>query len=261
MHFIKMNGIGNDYVFIDLREENFTANENVIRYLCNRHYGIGSDGVVLLDKSPICTLKMIIFNADGSRAELCGNALRCAALYEYDRMTKKNSHIKIETDAGIKNITISKNNMVTVNMGLPDIKDKMPYMDTDLIGYVTNVGNPHFVVLVKEINELCQKFDQYACEISENRSAFPNRTNVEFAMVNTNINQCFVRVFERGSRETLACGTGATAVYETAYRLKLLQENAVIKLKGGELIFKHNNKGEVLMTGNAKYSFSGEITV
>lgn len=259
MRFIKMNGLGNDYIFIDKRKNKIIPKQEEIPLLCDRNFGIGGDGVVIMDRSFGCTLKMTIFNADGSRAELCGNALRCVARYEYDRKRIKNESIlTIETDAGVKQLKIDQSH-VTADMGEPIVGSEIRYRDTEIFGMNVNVGNPHFVVFCKNTHELNTLFERYAEQISNDIQVFPQKTNVEFVAVHTDTNGAIMRVYERGSQETLACGTGATAVFEAAYQAELLKDNAILSLKGGDLTFTHDEKAHVLLRGDVQYNYTGRI--
>ena len=259
MRFTKMNGLGNDYIFIDTKEEKIKLSKKEIIRLCDRNFGIGGDGVVLLEKSAICTLKMIIFNSDGSRAEICGNALRCAAKYAFDKGISKERELSVETDAGQRMLTVLNNGFIRVDMGvgIVDLNPKT-FFNEEINGYYVNVGNPHFVVFCQTIDRRNKLFDAYAKSISEERTVFPNGTNVEFVVIDEKENELNVRVFERGSNETLACGTGATAVFSVACKLKMIKNQAKVILKGGTLTFFQDEKKHIIMIGKADYNFSGE---
>ena len=257
MRFTKMNGLGNDYVYFDVRENNnLHLTTEIIAKICDRHFGVGSDGVVLIQKSHVADCFMRIYNKDGSEAEMCGNALRCVARLLNDNGCGPN--IKIDTLAGIRYAKVGENGIIEVNMGTPIFKEKiLSSKDFPFDGYSISVGNPHFVIFS---NNLDVDFEKYAKTISENTKVFSNKTNVEFVKV-LDDNTLSVRVFERGSSETLACGTGATAVFFVANMLKIIGENATVKLKGGELVFALNSKKEILMRGDANYNFLGEINL
>ncbi len=257
MRFTKMNGLGNDYIFLDGTKELPTLSRGDIIKLCDRNFGIGGDGVVVVTKSDKADLKMIIYNSDGSTAEMCGNALRCLAKYAYNNGITSDKYLKIETGGGMRFAKINSDGTVTANMRKPfsDFNlTKIP-LETVIQGYKVNAGNPHFVVFCSSIDSL---FDICGAKLSENTTYFPERTNVEFAKLSSSDNFAMVRVYERGSGETLACGTGATAVFEAAHHFGYLKDNAAIKLKGGTLYCSHNSKGEVLVTGDAEFNFTGE---
>ena len=257
MRFTKMNGLGNDYIFLDGTEKIPKLSRREIIKLCDRNFGIGGDGVVVVTKSEKADFGMIIYNSDGSTAEMCGNALRCLAKYAFQSKLTTDKYLKIETGGGMRFVKINSDGTVTANMCKPVsdfVLTKIP-LDTVIQGYKISAGNPHFVVFCSSIDPL---FDLYGAKLSENTAFFPERTNVEFAKLSSSDNFALVRVYERGSGETLACGTGATAVFEAAYHFGYLKDNAVIKLRGGMLHCSHNSKGEVLIRGDADFNFIGE---
>ena len=262
MNFTKMNGIGNDYIFINGTERKINIEKNEIKLLCNRNFGIGGDGLIIVEKSNISDFKMVIFNSDGSKAEMCGNALRCLIKFVLiERLTDK-TNLKIQTDAGIRSVWLNSDGTVSANMSKPIcIKVPIEYKadkDMNISGYKVNAGNPHFIVFSHDFQNL---FEKYAKKISENFSVFPYGTNVEFAEIYPQDNLIKMRVYERGSGETLACGTGATSVFEIAFLLGKIKEKAKIILKGGEILCSHNDKGEVIITGKADINFEGKTKI
>lgn len=260
MHFTKMNGLGNDYIFIDCTEKTVEFGPKQIVALCDRHFGIGGDGIVMITKSQSADFGMTIYNSDGSRAEMCGNALRCLAKFAYNNKLTREKYLKIETDGGMRFVKINSDGTVTANMRKPksDFEPTIVRLDTSIQGYKVNTGNPHFVVFCTSFDEY---FDEYAERLSNKTDVFPAKTNVEFVKVFPSDNKAVVRVYERGSGETLACGTGATAVFETAYKFGYLKDNATVVLKGGNLSLTHNSKGEVLVTGDAKFNYEGRTEI
>lgn len=263
MFFTKMNGTGNDYIYFDLLKneidyDKFTK-EIIIR-LCDRNRGIGGDGIVFIAKSNVAVAKMIMFNSDGSGAEICGNALRCVAKYLFDNKYVSNKRFFIETDRGIKDTIINDDDTVTVCLGKPlyDMIPLKPIKDNSMIGYELNIGNPHFVVFSTNID---RDFEKTAKIISNNKEIFPWGVNVEFATIDTESNSAKIRVYERGSGETLSCGTGASAVFEIASCMGFLREEAQMILRGGILKCSHNDNKEILLTGNAEINFKGEISI
>jgi diaminopimelate epimerase len=256
MRFTKMNGIGNDYIFIDATdgESRVFSRERTVE-LCDRHFGIGGDGIVYIVKGAKARYGMKIFNADGSKAEMCGNALRCVAKYLRDRKGA-GQKLEIETDAGLKTAEVRSDGKVVSCLGFAkgDFAPVKIFTDTEITGYKVSVGNPHFVIFCDDIEYMVAKYGKI---ISEN-AEFPNGTNVEFVRADIGNNRLHMRVYERGTGETLACGTGAAAVYETAFRAGFVGENAVIVLKGGELYLARDKGGEIIVTGNADYNFDGE---
>lgn len=211
IEFTKMHGLGNDYIFINMiNGKNQIANIPAFtRYISNRHFGVGSDGVILIRESEIADLKMLIYNADGSEAEMCGNGIRCFAKYVYDEKIVKKQKFDIETLAGIRHVRVimkyGEVYQVVVNMGKAKFNEsgliKINAYDREIEGTPVSIGNPHFVVITKEIKKIdIQKYGPYI----ENYPEFPEKTNVEFAEIigNTSIK---MRVWERGSGETFAC--------------------------------------------------------
>lgn len=249
--FIKMHGLGNDYVYID-RFQKTTADilaktdlRALARAVSDRHFGIGSDGLVLIMPSKEADAKMRIFNADGSEAEMCGNAIRCVAKYLYESNLCRDVHMEIETLAGIRALSLHVDNekvdSVTVNMGKPVIQPDSIQSGMDPIGYTSvNMGNPHAVFFRDTVPQL------------------PTNTNIEFVHVR-NKHEIDVRVIERGSGETLACGTGACASVVAAIYHGLTERNVTVHLPGGDLLIQwKDNTSPVLMTGPATEVFRGK---
>lgn len=249
--FIKMHGLGNDYVYIDcflkttaeiIAKTDLAA---LARAVSDRHFGIGSDGLVLILPSKEADAKMRIFNADGSEAEMCGNAIRCVAKYLYENGLCRDVHMQIETIAGIRPLALhvvkETVDQVTVNMGKPKITPATMPGSMDPIGYTAvNMGNPHAVFFRDSIPHL------------------PTDTNVEFVHVR-NKHELDVRVIERGSGETLACGTGACASAVAAIFHDLTERNVTVHLPGGDLQIQwKENTSPVFMTGSATEVFRGE---
>ena len=276
MHFTKMEGLGNDYIIFDCTKELKIDNPNELsKKLSNRHFGIGSDGIILIKNSNIADYMMDIYNKDGSRAEMCGNGIRCIGKYIYDKKLTTKNIITIETLAGIKELKLNiKNNKVdtiTVDMGEPILNPILvPFIpqekNSQNISLIIknkqfqltclSVGNPHAVTIIKNLKD----FDVKAYgELIEKNNHFPNKTNVEFIEIQDkkNIN---MRVWERGSGETLACGTGASAVL-VACVLNNLTDNLVnIHLQGGTLTIEWNKQNNhVYMEGPANIVYEGII--
>jgi len=249
--FIKMHGLGNDYVYIDCFQKataQFIAKTDLpalARAVSDRHFGIGSDGLVLILPSKAADAKMRIFNADGSEAEMCGNAIRCVGKYLYENGLCREVHIQIETLAGIRSLALhvshEKVDQVTVNMGKPVIQPKSFQLGMDPIGYTfVNMGNPHAVFFRETLPQL------------------PPDVNVEFVHVR-NPKELDVRVIERGSGETLACGTGACAASVAAIFHGITERTVTAHLPGGDLKIQwKENVSPVFMTGPATEVFRGE---
>ena len=273
--FTKMHGLGNDYVYIDAINQNIENKSELAQFVSNRHFGIGSDGLILIERSEVADFKMAMFNADGSQAEMCGNGIRCVAKFVYDKKMTDKTTIKIETLAGIKtlelNVKDGKVETVKVDMGdpildaekIPVISTEKPVknlelkiLDKEFKFTCVSMGNPHAITIVKDASEFDVK--KYGKEIEIN-TAFPRRTNVEFAQI-IDKNTIKMRVWERGAGETLACGTGACATTVACVLNGLTNRKVKIELLGGSLEIewkKENN--HVYMTGPATTVFEGEI--
>lgn len=249
--FIKMHGLGNDYVYIDcfrpetvkvLKKMDFP---DLARRVSDRHFGVGSDGLVLIMPSETADARMRIFNADGSEAEMCGNAIRCVGKYLYENSLCHDEHMQIETLAGVRALTLQVDNekveQVTVNMGKPVIQPESIQIGKDPIGYTAvNMGNPHAVFFREGLPQL------------------PPDTNVEFVHAR-NRHELDVRVVERGSGETLACGTGACAAAVAAIYHGLTERTVTVHLPGGQLLIRWDTAlSPVYMTGSATEVFRGE---
>ena len=278
MKFSKMHGLGNDYIFINCTKgyEKIENPEELSRKLSNPHFGIGGDGIILICNSNIADFKMRIFNKDGSESEICGNGIRCVGKYVYDFGLTKKEEITIETLAGIKNLKLNidkgKVTSVKVDMGEPILEpNKIPIIcDNDknkvelnlfgdvFIFHCVSMGNPHAITLINDI----EKFDvvKYG-KIVESDKHFPNKTNVEFVQV-LDKNTIKMRVYERGSGETLACGSGACASVVSCVINGLTERNVRVNLLGGYLNIEYNeNNNHVYMTGPAVLVFNGEINL
>ena len=243
MRFFKMNGLGNDYIFIEENEYKNIDPKPRIDLLCDRRIGIGGDGVVLYGKTKDGTLTMKIYNRDGTEAEMCGNALRCLILHN----GKIGQEVSVMTKAGQKK-GMYDGDLITANLGKPVSNDtdlrNIVVDGTIYCGKKINVGNPHFVMF--------RPYDNIVAKaVSECTEFFPNRTNVEFVIERDN--EIFVRVYERGCGETSACGTGAAAAL-----LATGKKESIVRLVGGKLYCKINEEGEIIQKGPAAYNFEGE---
>jgi diaminopimelate epimerase len=277
MKFTKMQGLGNDYVYVNCLYQTIDNPKEVARFVSDRHFGIGSDGLVLIMKSDIADFRMRMFNSDGSEAEMCGNAIRCVGKYVFDNKLTQSTKIKIETLSGIKILDMSvredKVYLVTVDMGepilnpknIPVVSDKElfvsePVTIDDNIYKVTcvSMGNPHAISYVKDVQN-------FPLEVTgpkmETNKLYPKKINSEFVQV-VDRNTLKMRVWERGAGETLACGTGACAVLVASVLNGLCERKATIKLLGGDLIIEWNEAdNHVYMTGPAVKVFDGEIEI
>lgn len=276
MKFTKMHGIGNDYVYVDCTKEEIFAPEKVSRFVSDRHFGIGADGLILIKNSEKADFCMDMYNADGSRGEMCGNGIRCVAKYVYDHGLTDRDEITIETLAGIKTLKLTIENgkavKVRVNMGKPILNpedipvraEREPVVKEpiEVCGKMwemtcVSMGNPHAVVFldtpVKDFP--LETFGPHF----EEHERFPRRINTEFVRV-LDRHTLEMRVWERGSAETLACGTGACAVTVAAVLNGFCGRKVLIRLLGGDLEIEWNEEdGCVYMTGPAVTVFDGEI--
>lgn len=276
MKFTKMHGIGNDYVYVNCFQEEVKNPAAVSKYVSDRHFGIGSDGLILIKPSNIADFKMDMYNADGSQGEMCGNGIRCVAKYVYDYGLTDKKYISVETLAGIKHLELTLENgkvsMVKVNMGSPEFSpEKIPVMaegeravnvPLEVKGkqYQMNcvsMGNPHCVIFMEEdVRNL--NLEAMGPDF-ENHQRFPKRINTEFVNVIDSHN-LRMRVWERGSGETLACGTGACATTVAAILNGYVQKEAVVHLLGGDLKIQWDGgEAPVYMTGPAATVFDGIV--
>lgn len=276
INFSKMHGIGNDYIYINCFETNIASPHELAIQLSDRHFGIGGDGIVLILPSAVADCKMRMFNADGSEGKMCGNAIRCVGKYLYDFKMVKNDIVTIDTLSGIKTLTLQiQDNIVTaatVNMGQPItvsslipvnscnetfINQPIPVNNNTYCITCVSMGNPHAVIFTSDIDNLnLSDIGPYF----ENHPLFPDRINTEFVEI-IDSTHLKMRVWERGSGETLACGTGACAVVVAAVLNGIVKQDSdtTVLLKGGNLIINYSSDGNVYMTGPATYVFEGKI--
>ncbi len=233
--FSKMQATGNDFVIIDCIDNKFEYSLPVLaEFVCNRHYGVGADGAILMDKSEIADFKMRIFNHDGTEAQMCGNGIRCLAKYVFEKGKTDKTQFSIETLAGVKKVELELENQkvisVKVNMGEPEIENLKYVIEIEGKQYQIYpivIGNPHAVCFVKGVD----RFDvEKIGPILENYKYFPNKTNVEFVEI-LDENNIKVRVWERGVGETKSCGTGACASSMIAIHEKWLANDVTVHLK------------------------------
>jgi diaminopimelate epimerase len=261
-----MHGLGNDFVLIDGVESSLDESglSKLAAQVCDRHFGIGADGLILVLKSEKADFRMRIFNPDGSEPEMCGNGIRCFAKYVYDLSKGKKDVFSVETPAGIMvPAIIIKNGVavgVEVDMGVPNPDRKTVDYELDVDGQkfkitAVSMGNPHCVIFVDDPNAVDLA---YVGPKIENHSKFPNRTNVEFVKV-VNENEITVRVWERGAGETLACGTGACAAVVASAMAGRTARRALVHLPGGDLeVDWEKEDGHVALRGPAERVFEGE---
>lgn len=274
MKFEKMQAAGNDYIYVNLFEERVDDPEAISLQVSDRHFGVGSDGLVLIGPDEVGDFSMKMYNADGSEGAMCGNAARCVGKYLYERGLTSKKEIALNTKSGIKYLSLSvdpqsnKVETVRVNMGGALFSDSSLVTIPDMVNYPLEVdgqeylvtfvsmGNPHVVIFMKGIDNLV--IEKIGLQIEHN-PLFPQRTNVEFIEV-VNRNHLKMRVWERGSGETLACGTGACASLVASVITDRCDPRASVQLKGGMLEIEwERDNNQVYLTGDAHFVFRGEI--
>lgn len=280
MKFTKMHGCGNDYVYVDGARERIPSERKseVVKFLSDRHFGIGGDGVIFINPSDVADFEMEMYNMDGSRSEMCGNGIRCVGKYVYDHGLTEKTSLTIVSCGKIKYLDLTvedgKVTKVRVNMGspileaaeIPVVAEKSPVVDTPITVdgkeyrmTCVSMGNPHAVVYVDEMID-----DETMAKIGplfEHHERFPRRVNTEFVKVLSR-ERVQMRVWERGTGETLACGTGACAVTVASILNGLTGDRITVELSGGNLeIFWNRKENVVYMTGPATTVFEGEIEI
>lgn len=273
MDFIKMHGLGNDFILFSLLEKELDLYPSQIRSLCQRRFGIGADGIILVrpPREKKNDFRMQLFNRDGSEAPMCGNGIRCFGHYLFSRSIPASSTIKIETPAGIMVLTEERGAIYTVDMGRPSFEPHdVPIESSDWavekevkIGDYTFtitslwMGNPHTVIFVENVEEI--PLTHYG-PLIENASIFPKKTNVDF-VTPLSLQELRMRVWERGVGETKACGTGACASVVAAVQTKRTEERVRVHLDGGELLISWEEGSTVMMTGPAREIYAGSISL
>ncbi|MDR4507184.1 MAG: diaminopimelate epimerase [Candidatus Brocadiaceae bacterium] len=274
MKFTKMHGIGNDYVYINCFQEKVKDPVSLAPVISDRHFGVGSDGLILILPSEVADCRMRIFNADGSEAQMCGNGVRCVAKYVFDRKITQNNPLTVETLAGIKTIclytekgTVSR---AKVNMGKPKLmRSEIPMLGaetrvinepltlnkgTAFLITCVSMGNPHCIIFVEDFDTI--DVTREGREI-ERLQVFPERINVHFVQVHSP-EELTMKTWERGSGITLACGTGASAVCVAGVLNKRTTRKVLAHLPGGDLELEWAGDDDVFMTGSATETFTGE---
>lgn len=277
MRFTKMQGCGNDYVYVDGNAERISPEKKpeLVRRLSDRHFGIGSDGVIFINPSDQADFEMEMYNADGTRAEMCGNGIRCVGKFVYDKGLTNKTDITVISAGKIKYLTLfvkeGKVETVKVNMGAPEltaalvpvlcdggqaIDEPITVQGKTYRMTCVSMGNPHAVVFMDDVENLAiEKIGPYF----ENHERFPKRTNTEFVNV-IDRNTVQMRVWERGTGETLACGTGACATVVACVLNGLTEETVKVKLRGGDLTVTWDREADLIyMTGPAVTVFEGQI--
>lgn len=274
MKFTKLHGCGNGYIYVNLFEETLENPAEMAIKVSDHHFGIGSDGLITIGPSEIADFTMHIYNADGSEAEMCGNGVRCVGKYVYDHDLTDKTEVAVETGAGIKYLTLNvedgKVATVRVDMGEPMFApEQIPVVadgelvinepivagDKEWLMTCVSMGNPHAVVFVEDVKEF--PLEKYG-PLFENHERFPKRTNTEFVKV-VSRDEVYMRVWERGSAETWACGTGTCATVVACILNGLTDRKVLVHLLGGDLVIEWDEEtNHVFMTGPATEVFSGE---
>ena len=280
MKFTKMHGIGNDYVYVNCFQEAVENPSETARLVSDRHFGIGSDGLILIKPSETADCCMDMYNADGSQGAMCGNGIRCVAKYVYDYGLVNKEQITVETKSGIKTLNLTIQNgkavLVEVNMGSPILEASripmntssspvvaMPLTIADKTWDITGVsmGNPHAVTYLDTMDELEHLEIEKIGPLFEHHPLFPDRVNTEFVKI-LDRHTARMRVWERGSGETLACGTGACAVTVASALNGYTDDQVTVQLLGGDLQIRWDRQeNNVYMTGPATVVFDGEISL
>ena len=273
MKFTKMQGIGNDYVYVNCLQETIENPSELAKKISDRHYGVGSDGLIMINPSDKADFEMEMYNADGSRGEMCGNGIRCVAKYVYDYGLTDKTSISVETLAGIKYLDLTVEDgkvvLVKVDMGkpmlrpeeVPVVSEKEEVIDEPITVdgqeyrmTCVSMGNPHAVVFMDDIEHL--EIEKIGPKF-EHHERFPNRVNTEFVKV-LDRHTASMRVWERGSGETLACGTGACAVAVACILGGYTENKVTVKLLGGDLLIEwYREQNKIYMTGPAAVVFDG----
>ena len=273
--FSKMHGLGNDYVYIDAINQKITNESELAKFVSNRNFGIGSDGLILICKSETADFKMKMYNSDGSQAEMCGNGIRCVGKFVYDKGLTNKTNITIETLAGIKKLELNINNnfvdTVKVDMGEPIFNPKdipvisleepvqnllLNAIDKTFTFTCVSMGNPHAITVVEDVMNF--EVEKYG-KILEIDKSFPKRANIEFVEIKDRSN-IEMRVWERGTGETLACGTGCCATAVACILNGKTENKVLVKVLGGEIYVEWDREtNEIYMTGPGEFVFEGEI--
>ena len=273
--FTKMQGLGNDYVYIDAINQKIENESSLAQIISNRHFGIGSDGLILICSSEIADFKMRMFNSDGSEAEMCGNGIRCVGKFVYDKGLTNKTTLKIETLAGVKELKLNlkegKVDTVRVDMGEPILEaEKIPVVSSEKMAKnleleieerefnftCVSMGNPHAITFIENVENF--EVEKYGSKIEVNER-FPKKTNVEFIEI-VNKEYIKMRVWERGAGETLACGTGACASVVAGIINNLIERKVTVELLGGILEIEWNKEdNHIYMTGPAVTVYEGEL--
>ena len=277
MRFTKMQAYGNDYVYIDAINQQLDNLSELARFVSNRHFGIGSDGMVLICPSDVADFKMRIFNPDGTEAEMCGNAIRSVGKYVYDHKLTDKHVLKIETLSGVKTLELTITDglvsNIRANISKPifdaklipvnTLKEEFIMEDVEILDTTFKMsslswGNPHTVIFVDDVMNF--DVEKYGPLIEYNTKVFPKRTNVTFAQI-VNKDYIKIREWERGTGETIGCGTGCSTAVVIASRLGLTNRKCIVEQIGGPLEIEYSDSGELFMKGPSNFVFESDIDV
>ncbi len=272
MRFWKYHGLGNDFIILDNRDQSIDISAGWVETICHRRFGVGADGVILVEKSDKADIRMIIYNSDGSRPAMCGNGIRCFACYVYDKEIHKGDCMSVETDAGVLNIDIRSQEgeftAAVVNMGKPDFTSKSVPVNIDkqeVIDHEIEIGGqsykitsllmgvPHTVLFVEDLSD---ETVVSLGKLIENVEMFPERTNVNFVKV-IDRQHILLRTWERGAGYTYACGTGACASVAASVANGLTEDKVHVELRGGAMIIDWKDQEDIFMEGPAAEVFEG----
>ena len=275
MKFIKMQGTGNDYVYVDAFRDQVADPAGLAKAISHRRFGVGSDGLILIKPMPGADAEMEMYNSDGSKSEMCGNGLRCVAKYVHDHYARGKDDLKLMTGAGWRQARIMERDpggqaeLVRIDMGepvfagkaiptafdLPEVLDREIAVGGRSFRFSSvSMGNPHCVIYIDDV--LRFPVEQFG-PLIETHPYFPRKVNVEFVQI-VSPEEVIQRTWERGAGETWACGTGASAVAAVGFKLGRTGPRLTVHLTGGDLLLEYTGKGPVLMTGNAVQVFEGE---
>ncbi|HYE80597.1 MAG TPA: diaminopimelate epimerase [Clostridia bacterium] len=273
LNFYKYHGLGNDFILVDNRDNSIEAGPQLAAKMCHRFFGIGADGLISAESSSRADIRMIIYNSDGSRAEMCGNGLRCFTKFAYEKLGVRKDRMIVETDAGILNAGVISKDLavaaVKVNMGRPVFEsERIPctIKGNPILDHEINIGGkafkitgmflgvPHTVIFTDEIED--ETVVHYG-KLIENSDIFPGKTNVNFVKIKNN-KEIILRTWERGAGYTYACGTGACASVVAGILNGLLSDDVLVHLRGGDLNISWPDKADVFMEGPAEEVYKGE---
>ena len=268
INFTKMHGLGNDFMVVDNTRQNLVFSAEQVRHLADRHFGVGFDQLLVVEHShqPQVDFRYVIFNADGSEVEQCGNGARCFARFVQDRGLTNNNPVVVETHSGVISLMVNADQSVRVDMGAPMLDPEQvplllaPSEQYEIEGYTLgalSMGNPHCVLLVDELDTM--EIEPIAQRIQQSE-LLPNQANIGFMQV-LNPGEVKLRVYERGAGETLACGSGACAAVVFGVNQGLLDNQVITHLRGGDARIEYQAGGSVFLSGPAEFVFEGQVNI